>query len=353
VAASGGQFLIVKFLVGLGADVNARNKAGSTPLHKAMLSTTKGIVEFLLQNKAEWVKNNSGFTPYTYARDILRDNKPLFYQVLAKETNKIAKETIKIPASALPIIIGKQGKMLETLRAQTQTDVEVPSKHKGPNEILPDEMVEVQLTARCQEDIEMAKKRIDELIKRQEEDGTKEKAEEFFKPKKEVKKKPDQPQSNEPKDKNYMKNIVTPIINPVEKPKQGLEMKERRVKVPKDKHGLIIGKKGANIENIKKTYGVSIIIPPESDPSELIVLQGISKEKLDEAKFEILKFVQGGRGRGGGGGGGGRGRMGGSSGGYRRDRDPQPEEPPKPSKPTPKPPQKINLNDANEWPAFN
>jgi predicted RNA-binding protein YlqC (UPF0109 family) len=334
--------------------VNARNKAGSTPLHKAMLNGSKhGIVEFLLQNKAEWMKNESGFTPFAYARDILRDNKQLFYLVLSKETNKFAKETIKIPSSALPIIIGKQGKMLETLRAQTQTDVEVPSKSKSPIESLPEE-IEVHLTARCQEDIEVAKKRIEELIKKQEEESHKEKTEELFKQKKEVKKKTDQPQISDPKDKNYMRNIVTPILNnPAEKPQQ-VQLLQRKVRIPKDKHGLIIGKKGANIENIKKTYGVSINIPAENDPNEIIILQGSSKEKLDDAKFEILKFIQGGRGGGGGrgrGGGGGRGRMGGS-GGYRYSRDPQPEEPPKPSKPVPKLPQKINLNDANEWPSF-
>jgi len=235
-------------------------------------------------------KNDSGFTPFTYARDILRENKQFFFTVLSKETDQLAKETIKIPSSALPIIIGKQGKMLETLRAQTQTDVEAPSKSKN-NEPLPEE-VELHLTARCQEDIEVAKKRIDDLIKRQEEEinikETLKKEPIEFKVKKEVKKKTDQTTD---KDKNYMKNIVTPIINQ-EKPQPG-QMRERNVRIPKDKHGLIIGKKGQNIERIKATYGVSITVPPADDPKDIITLKGTSKEALEEAKYEILQFFTG------------------------------------------------------------
>jgi len=158
-----------------------------------------------------------------------------------------------------------------------------------------------------------------------------------------------------------MRNIVTPIISNQEKQPQSTQMKEKYVKIPKDKHGLVIGKKGANIERIKTTYGVHIIVPPHDDPKEIITLRGPSKEKLEEAKFEILQFLQdgrgGGRGRGrgrndNGGGGGGAGRSQGGGGKYRRDQQQEPDQP-NPTKPSsPKGPQKINLNDANEWPAF-
>jgi len=72
---------------------------------------------------------------------------------------------------------------------KTQTDVEVPAKAKS-NET---EEVELQLTAKCPEDIEVAKKRIEDLIKRQEtEAANKARAEKEpskdFKQKKEVKK---------------------------------------------------------------------------------------------------------------------------------------------------------------------
>jgi len=145
-------------------------------------------------------------------------------------------------------------------------------------------------------------------------------------------------------------------------------LRERNVKIPKDKHGLVIGKKGANITRIKETYGVSITVPDQSDPKDIITLRGTSKEALDEAKYELLQLLQkdgrGGAGRGRGRGGrdnnrdpresGGRDRDFRESGGGRYNRfgkDNEQESKPAKSK-QPKPPQKINLNDANEWPAF-
>jgi len=173
-------------------------------------------------------------------------------------------------------------------------------------------------------------------------------------------------------------------------------LRVRNVRIPKDKHGLVIGKKGANIARIKETYGVSINVPDQSDPTDIIVLRGTSKEALDEAKYDLLQLLQK-DGRGGAGRGRGRGsnrdfREGGNreSGGnrdfregggnrefregggnrefregggnrefregggrynrgYGKDND---QESKSARSKQPKPPQKINLNDANEWPAF-
>jgi len=161
--------------VSSGADINAKNQAGSTPLHKAMLSgfTGKPIVDFLLlENKAEWTTNNSGFTPFTYAKDILRDQKQFFFTLLEKETKKPAKTTIKVSTNALPIIIGKGGKMLENIRVEAQTDVEVPERrNRNPNESEP---VEIHLTARNEKDLEQGKKKIERLIEKQEQEKKKE-----------------------------------------------------------------------------------------------------------------------------------------------------------------------------------
>jgi len=159
-------------------------------------------------------------------------------------------------------------------------------------------------------------------------------------------------------------------------------LRVRNVRIPKDKHGLVIGKKGANIARIKETYGVSINVPDQSDPTDIIVLRGTSKEALDEAKYDLLQLLQkdgrggAGRGRGRGGnrdfregggnrefreGGGNREfREGGGNRefregggrynrGYGKDND---QESKSARSKQPKPPQKINLNDANEWPAF-
>jgi len=342
IAAAAGKLLEVKFLVNNGANVNAKNNAGSTPLHKAVLGGSRKIVEFLItDHEAEWVANDSGFTPFTYARDILRDNKQFFFNLLSKETNNVAKETIIIPSHALPIIIGKGGKMLETLRATTQTDVEVPNKPKNSDEAT--EEVELHLTAKSKEDIEGAKKKIEELILKKLEDekskqkkGAPDQVEEFKK--KEVKKRPEA----KPDQKNLINDIVKDIaLNQA----QSDTKKELIVSVPKDKHGYIVGKDRANINRIEQTYGVTVHIPPKNDPKAKIILRGTNKESLDEAKYDIIQTLQGrGRGRGTG---GPRRESGGDR--YRRDQE---ETDPKPVVVKQKKQQPLNLNDANEWPAF-
>jgi predicted RNA-binding protein YlqC (UPF0109 family) len=366
IAAAAGKLLTVKYLVSNGANINAQNKVGSTPLHKAMIGGTKAVVEYLLENNAEWLTNESGFTPYAYARDILRDNKKFFLTLIAKETDLPVKDTIKVPTHALSIIIGKQGKMLETIRAETQTDVEPPSRSKNQNE---KDECQLQLIARSKQDIEQCKKKIERLIEYQEQENKKKVAEEQtkakkepeeFKQKKETKKK-GQTTVEKPVDVNQ---IVHNTLNPTPAKE---EKKEMFIRFPKDKHGLVIGKNGANIERLKADYDVTIIVPPIAEKKDLITLRGTSLEALKEAKFDILQLLQDGqRGRGRGRGRGGRGRAPGQPdkpdkpyNSERPERQPryrrEEEEQEKEEKPKPKPrPQslKINLNDANDWPAF-
>jgi len=138
------------------------------------------------------------------------------------------------------------------------------------------------------------------------------------------------------------------------------EVKERNVRIPKDKHGQIIGKKGENIERIKNTYGVTVFIPDRNDQSDIITIKGNNKEALEDAKYDILQLLRDGRGGTGGRGRGGRGAGGrgpggpggpsGSGGNRRYGREEDQEEKKAPAKP--KVPQKINLNDAKDWPAF-
>jgi len=386
IAAAAGKFLTVKFLVSSGANINAKNQAGSTPLHKAMLSGINGkpIVEFLLENKAEWTSNNSGFTPFTYAKDILRDQKQFFFALLEKETKKPAKITIKVSTNALPIIIGKGGKMLENIRVEAQTDVEVPERrNRNQNE---SEHVEIHLTARNEKELEQGKKKIEKLVEKQEQEKKKdeEKKKDDEKKKEEVVvKNNDVPQGKEapkakkePEDYNIKKKEAGKKKGPgTEEPPVGkivsdialnqasaqTQQKERNVRIPKDKHGIIIGKKGENIERIKNTYGVTVFIPDRNEQSDIITIKGNNKEALEDAKYDILQLLRdgrsgtGGRGRGGRGAGGGRGPGGpggpGGSGGNRRyGRDDDQDEKKAPAKP--KVPQKINLNDAKDWPAF-
>jgi transcription antitermination factor NusA-like protein len=384
IAAAAGKLLTVKFLVSSGANVNAKNLAGSTPLHKAMLSGFgKPIVDFLLENKAEWTTNDSGFTPFTYAKDILRDQKQFFFTLLEKETKKPAKMTMKVSANYLPIIIGKGGKMLENIRAETQTDVEVPDRrNRSQNESEP---VEIHLTARNEKELEQGKKKIEKLMEKQ--DQEKKKIEKLVETQDQEKKKEEEdfywpikstpnPQSKEapkpikkePEDYNIKKKELAGKKKNAEEPlpagknasaqapttekQQQQQMKERNVRIPKDKHGLVIGKKGANIERIKTTYGVSVFVPDLTDQSDTITIKGTSKEALEDAKYDILQILRGGgtgvgpggRGRGGRGGAGGNRGPGGMGGGRRYGREEGDNSNNPPPKPKPKN-QKINLDE--------
>jgi len=271
--------------------------------------------------------------------------------------------------------------MLENIRVEAQTDVEVPERrNRNPNESEP---VEIHLTARNEKDLEQGKKKIEKLIEKQEQEKKKEaefvvkskdvpqgtgkegskakkEPEDFHIKKKEpAGKKKSAPGSEEPsvgKEPGVGK-IVSDIALSQAPPQT--EVKERNVRIPKDKHGQIIGKKGENIERIKNTYGVTVFIPDRNDQSDIITIKGNNKEALEDAKYDILQLLRdgrggtGGRGRGGrGAGGGGRGPGGpsGSGGNRRYGREEDQEEKKAPAKP--KVPQKINLNDAKDWPAF-
>ena len=51
-------------LINAGADINAKNKDGSTPLHVAAEKKNKDIVELLILRHADInAKNNNGWTP--------------------------------------------------------------------------------------------------------------------------------------------------------------------------------------------------------------------------------------------------------------------------------------------------
>ena len=61
----------IKDFLAKGADVNAKDEDGLTPLHRAALAGHKEIVELLITNGAEVnAKDGDGFTPLVFAVDI-------------------------------------------------------------------------------------------------------------------------------------------------------------------------------------------------------------------------------------------------------------------------------------------
>eukprot|EP01130_Rhizamoeba_saxonica_P016769 TRINITY_DN7816_c0_g1_i1.p1 TRINITY_DN7816_c0_g1~~TRINITY_DN7816_c0_g1_i1.p1 ORF type:complete len:316 (+),score=66.06 TRINITY_DN7816_c0_g1_i1:38-949(+) len=70
IAAQKANSTCVRYLLELGADVNARNHMGSTPLHKAALSESRSVVQILMEteNIDLCAENDIGFLPIDYTR---------------------------------------------------------------------------------------------------------------------------------------------------------------------------------------------------------------------------------------------------------------------------------------------
>lgn len=65
---------IVKLLINHGADINAKNERGETPLHLATRYCFNKIVKLLLENGADPnIKDNEGKTPLDLAREMEND----------------------------------------------------------------------------------------------------------------------------------------------------------------------------------------------------------------------------------------------------------------------------------------
>ena len=90
VAANKGNIEAVKQHLAAGADVNAKDRNGWTPLHWAAWGE-KEIIELLISAGAEVnVKNKSGFTPLHYAAG--NSQKDTVELLIAKGTNVNAKD---------------------------------------------------------------------------------------------------------------------------------------------------------------------------------------------------------------------------------------------------------------------
>jgi len=84
-------------------------------------------------------------------------------KLIEKESK--CKDTMEVPADKLGYIIGKKGVMLDNIRAETQTDVDVPPRPNNPDE---NHRI-IHLTARTKDEINLAKKKIQDLMREKDE----------------------------------------------------------------------------------------------------------------------------------------------------------------------------------------
>ena len=113
-ACSAGQLDIVKFMIENGADVNAKNNSGGTPLNVASQGDNRDIVELLIENGANINnKNNNGLTPLHQASR--NGQKDIVELLIAKGTEV----NIKNNAGRTPLDLAEQGgytEIVELLR---------------------------------------------------------------------------------------------------------------------------------------------------------------------------------------------------------------------------------------------
>lgn len=91
-AASSGYVDIVNKLISAGADVNARNVHGDTPLHNVVYYNRLNIVEILTEAGADlFISNNNGLTPMDVAIRY-KNTKIILYLLEMIEHQNLVKE---------------------------------------------------------------------------------------------------------------------------------------------------------------------------------------------------------------------------------------------------------------------
>lgn len=240
-ACSKFQVGVVKYLLLQGADPNARNAHGSTPLHKLAasdLSRNRDLYERALELAMLLVEcdgdpsapNTAGMTPYALS--------PLQSPIHTIFAAKCPSRTLTIERRYLGAMIGKSGKTVERIQKEFGCTIDVSNRHYNNNDDGNDdkrgksvksdeenEPVNVVLMG-SEENIEKAAKEIEGLVEK-----VKEKERRIEERKR------------------------------AEAQRRAEDDTAAAVKVPEDKLGYLIGAKGKNVIGIKKEFGVEIVIP--------------------------------------------------------------------------------------------
>lgn len=107
-----------------GAEVNAQNKTGSTPLHKAAVTNQIAVTAFLLDNGASpTVKNASGMLPEQLTT----------YRIIKERlmgTSQVTEE-LAIPKELHGRVIGRKGAKLREIREESQASISIPKPEEA------------------------------------------------------------------------------------------------------------------------------------------------------------------------------------------------------------------------------
>jgi len=298
-AVAKGHINVANILISKGANVNLRNKVGSTPLHKAVTSERSAVlVKVLLEANADSnIRNAAGLLP-----EDLTSNSKLKESLMGKDAVEVQ---LHVPRERHGAIIGRGGKVLENLRAETKCIITVPPpgdatenitiKGRQANIEAAKEKIQSIVSdssaqdAARQKQQEKRQKEIDEKRKQYEELKKKRLEREDAARKRELEKA--QRESEKIRRKEELKRLKEEEMK-----KREEERKERekdythaKVPVPKDKHGLIIGKGGQNIKELQ-LLGVRIVIPDKSSTETNVEVIG-PDDVIQEAVERMLEFT--------------------------------------------------------------